>query len=326
MTTQQQQTDETAIRALIAKWSRALEAKDATPLVEDYLPDAVLYDAIPPYRTQGPDAIKALWEQCFPYFPEKFRSEHKDLTIDVSGDLAFVHGLHHFVPEPADHPSGATWMRVTACYRRVDGKWRVAHEHVSIPFDPMSGKASYIQDGTDAVPDVSAADKAAAQGMHRLTPHLVCAGAAKAIDFYKEAFGATELMRLPAPDGRLMHACVHINGSSVMLCDEFPEMDNRGPTSLKGTPVTLHLTVDDADAFADRAVKAGAKVIMPVADAFWGDRYGVVEDPFGHRWSIATPQRQVLGKDLEEAAKAAMSNPELCQGAKSGPKTDAEAA
>lgn len=314
--TTQQPTDETAIRALIAKWSRALEAKDAAALVEDYLPDALLYDAIPPYRTQGPDAIKALWEQCFPYFPEKFRSEHKDLTIDVSGDLAFVHGLHHLATE-TDHPCGASWMRVTSCYRRVDGQWRVAHEHVSIPFDPMSGKASYIQDGKDAAaPDVSAADKAVAQCVHRLTPHLVCADAAKAIDFYKEAFGASELMRLPAPDGKLMHACMHINGSSVMLCDEFPEMGNQGPASLKGTPVTLHLTVDDADAFVDRAVKAGAKVIMPVADAFWGDRYGVIEDPFGHRWSIATPQRQVLGKDLEDAAKAAMSNPELCQSAK----------
>jgi PhnB protein len=312
----QQHSDEAAIRAIIAKWTRAVEAKDAKAIVADYLPDAVLFDAIPPYRTQGREAIAALWEQCFPFFPEKFRSEHKDLEIEVSGDVAFVYGLHHFVPEPADHPCGSSWMRVTACYRRVDGQWRVAHEHVSVPFDPMSGKASFIQDDKDAV-NVGAADKGAAQGIHRLTPHLVCSDAAKAIDFYKQAFGATELMRLPAPDGKLLHACVHINGSSVMLCDEFPEMSNLGPNTLKGTPVTLHLTVDDADAFAARAVEAGAKIIMPVADAFWGDRYGVIEDPFGHRWSIATPQREVRGKDLEEAAKAAMSNPEMCKGAKS---------
>jgi uncharacterized glyoxalase superfamily protein PhnB/ketosteroid isomerase-like protein len=284
--------------------------------VADYLPDAVLFDAIPPYRTVGRDAIKAIWEQCFPFFPETFRSEHKDLQIEVSGDLAFVHGLHHFVPEPADHPSGSTWMRVTACYRRVDGKWRVSHEHVSIPFDPMSGKASFIRDGKDA-PDVSAADKAAAQGVHRLTPHLVCSGAAKAIDFYKAAFGATELMRLPGQGGKLMHACMLINGSSVMLVDEYREMGAQAPTSLKGTPVTLHLVVDDVDAYAARAIAAGAKVIMPVADMFWGDRYGVIEDPFGHHWSIATPKRQVLGKDLEQAAKEAMANPEHCHDATS---------
>lgn len=140
--------------------------------------------------------------------------------------------------------------------------------------------------------------------LHSLSPHLVCAGAAKAIDFYKAAFGATENVRLPTPDGKLMHACVTINGSSVMLVDEFPGMGAVAPTSLKGTPVTLHLMVDDVDAFTARAVAAGAKVIMPVADMFWGDRYGVIEDPFGHRWSIATPQRAMSVEDIQAALKA----------------------
>ena len=139
------------------------------------------------------------------------------------------------------------------------------------------------------------------QGMHSVTPHLICAGAAKAIEFYKAAFGATETARLPGPDGRLMHAAVKIGDSQVMLVDEMPEWGALGPKSLKGSPVTIHLYVDDVDKFVDRAVKAGAKLTMPVADQFWGDRYGKLEDPFGHSWSIATHVREV---SMEEAQKA----------------------
>ena len=310
--TAKQKKDEADIRALIERWSRAVEAKDPAGIVEAYTPESVLYDAIPPYRTVGKDAIAAAWAQCFPYFPEKFRSEHKDLTIEVSGDVAFVHGLHHFVPEPADHPCGQTWMRVTACYKRIDGKWRVAHEHVSVPFDPMTGKASFLtvsgetQPAPSYVPeDSSSASSGAPAAVHSVTPHLVCAGAADAIEFYKKAFNATELMRLAGPDGKLMHGCVTINGSSVMLVDEYPGMGALAPTSLKGTPVTIHLTVPDVDASVQQAVDAGAKVIMPVADMFWGDRYGVIEDPFGHHWSIATPKRTVSMQELEAVAKDA---------------------
>jgi uncharacterized glyoxalase superfamily protein PhnB len=152
-----------------------------------------------------------------------------------------------------------------------------------------------------------AAEQAAARGVHAVTPHLVCAGAAAAIEFYKRAFGATEMMRLSGPDGKLMHACVCINGSSVMLVDEYPAMGNTSPTTLKGTPVTIHLIVDDVDEFVERAVEAGAKLVMPVEDAFWGDRYGQIEDPFGHRWSVATPQRQMTEDEIREAARAAMA-------------------
>jgi PhnB protein len=144
------------------------------------------------------------------------------------------------------------------------------------------------------------------QGMHSVTPHLVCAGAAKAIEFYKRAFGAEECARLPGPDGRLMHAAVKIGDSHVMLVDEMPEWGALGPKSLKGSPVTIHLYVDDVDAVVARAVKAGAKVTMPVADQFWGDRYGKLEDPFGHHWSVATHVREV---SMEEAQKAMASMP-----------------
>jgi uncharacterized glyoxalase superfamily protein PhnB len=138
-------------------------------------------------------------------------------------------------------------------------------------------------------------------------PHLVCKGAAKAIDFYKAAFGAEEMIRLPGPDGRLAHASVLINGHMVMLVDEFPDMVVRSPEALGGTPVTIHMAVTDAKGVVDRAVKAGAKLIMPVALQFWGDLYGMIEDPFGHKWSIATPGENAprTSEALEKAMKSA---------------------
>ena len=145
--------------------------------------------------------------------------------------------------------------------------------------------------------------KAIPEGMHSVTPHLVCAGAADAIDFYKKAFGATEVMRLPGPDGKLMYGAVRIEGSVVMLVDENPEWGALGPKALKGSPVTIHVYVSDADAFVAKATKAGAKVVMPIDDMFWGDRYGIIEDPFGHHWSIATHIRDVKPEDLSEAMR-----------------------
>jgi PhnB protein len=142
-------------------------------------------------------------------------------------------------------------------------------------------------------------------GVHVLSPHLVCAGAAEAIDFYKAAFGATEMIRLAGPDGKLMHGCISLNGSSVMLVDENPAFGMLSPKSLNGTPVTIHLIVKDADAVVQRAVDAGATVKMPVQDMFWGDRYGLVEDPFGHRWSVATPLRTMTADEIAEAARTA---------------------
>lgn len=141
-------------------------------------------------------------------------------------------------------------------------------------------------------------------GMHTVTPHLICAGAADAIEFYKAAFGAVELARLPGPDGRLLHALIRIGDSAVMLVDEFPDWGAKGPTALGGSPVTLHLYVDDVDAFTARAVDAGAKVTVPVDDMFWGDRYGQLEDPFGHRWSVATHVRDVAPEELQQAAQS----------------------
>jgi uncharacterized glyoxalase superfamily protein PhnB len=137
-------------------------------------------------------------------------------------------------------------------------------------------------------------------GMRSLTPHIVCDGAAAAIEFYKKAFGAVEEFRLPGPGGRLAHAQIRIGDSALMLVDEWPDMGALGPKSLKGSPVTLHLYVPDADATVAQAVAAGAKVTMPLAEMFWGDRYGQIEDPFGHHWSIATHLRDLSPEEIAQ--------------------------
>ncbi len=140
-------------------------------------------------------------------------------------------------------------------------------------------------------------------GMHSLTPHLICDGAAEAIAFYVKAFNAVELSRLPGPNGKLMHAMLRIGDSTLMLNDEAPDWGMLGPKKLKGSSIALHLYVEDVDAAFARAVAAGAKVTMPLADMFWGDRYGQLEDPFGHRWSMATHKRDVTAEEMQEAMR-----------------------
>lgn len=141
------------------------------------------------------------------------------------------------------------------------------------------------------------------EGMHTVTPHLVVRGADKAIDFYKRAFGAEELRRSPAPDGRIMHAAIKVGDSVLFLADEFPEMGGCRAPAPGQSPVTLHLYVEDVDSLFDRAVNAGAKVKMPLMDAFWGDRYGQVTDPFGHTWSLATHKEEVSEQEIDRRGK-----------------------
>ncbi|MEZ6047922.1 MAG: nuclear transport factor 2 family protein [Planctomycetaceae bacterium] len=125
-------------------------------LTADYVDDAVLYDAIPPYKTVGAENIRKIWESCLPHFPESFRSEHRDLEVHVDGNVAMVHGLHRFIPDDPEHPCGNTWMRITVGYRKIDGAWKVVHEHVSIPFNPMDSTAWFINNPADlSQPDYS---------------------------------------------------------------------------------------------------------------------------------------------------------------------------
>jgi uncharacterized glyoxalase superfamily protein PhnB len=142
-----------------------------------------------------------------------------------------------------------------------------------------------------------------------VTPYLVVSSGARAIEFYKKAFGAVELYRMAAPDGhRVMHATLNIGGSHVMLSDEFPEHGgNRGPDIVGSTTVSIHLTVPNADKAFARAIEAGATVIVPVADMFWGDRFGKLRDPFGHEWSVAHHVRDVSPGEMAAAAKKAFS-------------------
>jgi len=144
--------------------------------------------------------------------------------------------------------------------------------------------------------------------MHTITPHITVSNAAQAIDFYKQAFGAQELGRSATPDGRLMHATVRIGDSNVMLNDAFPEMGGApAPSPGSKLPFALHLYWDDVDQAWDRAVKAGAKVTMPLSDMFWGDRYGQLQDPFGFTWSMATRIEEVSPEEADRRGKEMFS-------------------
>lgn len=144
------------------------------------------------------------------------------------------------------------------------------------------------------------------EGYHTVTPYLHVAGAAEALDFYRRALGAKELMRMSDPKGRVAHAEIQIGDSRIMLADEFPEMGVKGPKTLGGSPVTIYLYVEDVDTLFRQALAAGGKEKRPLADQFYGDRSGSFEDPFGHTWWIATHKEDVPPDEMKRRAEAAM--------------------
>ncbi len=146
--------------------------------------------------------------------------------------------------------------------------------------------------------------KAQPDQYHSVTPYLTVKGGAAAIDFYKKAFGATEMFRMPQPDGRVGHAEIKIGDSTIMMSDEFPEMDIVSPTTLGNTTAGLLVYVADADKTFNNAVSLGAKVNKPMADQFYGDRSGTVVDPFGHKWTIATHKEDVAPEEMEKRIAA----------------------
>jgi PhnB protein len=150
------------------------------------------------------------------------------------------------------------------------------------------------------------ATQAIPEGYRTATPYLIVQGGADAIEFYKRAFGATEMLRMADPQGRVGHAEIRIGDSVIMLADEHPGMGYRGPRSLGGSSVSILLYLEDVDTVFDRAIKAGAKVLRPVANQFYGDRSGTLEDPFGHVWTIATHVEDVPPEELQRRAEAAM--------------------
>jgi len=145
-------------------------------------------------------------------------------------------------------------------------------------------------------------------GYHTLTPYMTVRDAARAIEFYKQAFGAVERGAMKGPDGKIMHAELIIGDSIVMLADEQPQFGALSPQSTGGAGMGLHIYVEDVDSAFDRAVKAGANVEMPVSDMFWGDRYGKLADPFGHKWSIATHKADLSAEEMERGMKAMMED------------------
>jgi len=150
------------------------------------------------------------------------------------------------------------------------------------------------------------ATKAIPDGYHSVTPYLIITGAADAIDFYKRAFGATELMRMPRPDGKIGHAEIRIGDSPLMLAEEHPEMGYRSPKSLGGTGVSLMVYVERVDEVFARAVASGAKELLAVKDQFYGDRSGTLQDPFGHTWTVATHVEDVPPDELSRRAEKFM--------------------
>jgi uncharacterized glyoxalase superfamily protein PhnB len=145
------------------------------------------------------------------------------------------------------------------------------------------------------------------EGYHTLTPFLTVRNAVRAIEFYKQAFGAQERGVAKGPDGKVMHAELKIGDSIIMLSDEFPEFGSLSPQSVGGSPMGLHIYIENVDAAFDRAVKAGAQVEMPVSDQFWGDRYGKLKDPFGHKWSIATHVKDMSADEMKRSMDDAMA-------------------
>lgn len=288
------------VKARAQSWAKAVVTGDVNTIMTYYAPDVLSFDAIQQLQFKGAEAYRKHWEACMAMCPGPMVFEFKDLAVEAEGNVAFAHALLRCGANDESGKEKTSWMRMTSCLRKTDGKWMIAHEHFSAPFDMMTGKALFGLEpgGVSKIQPIP-------QGMNTITPHLVCAGAADAIEFYKKAFNATEMVRLDGPEGKLMHAAVRIGDSVVMLMDEFKEWGSLGPKSLKGSPVTVHLYVDDADASVERAVAAGAKVVVPLDDTFWGDRYGVLEDPFGHKWSIATHIRDVSPQEIQEGAQKA---------------------
>ncbi len=146
------------------------------------------------------------------------------------------------------------------------------------------------------------------EGYPRVTPYLHVNGAEAAIGFYKDILGAEERMRMPAPEGKVGHAELEIGESIIMLADEFPDMGIRGPKTIGGTPVTLHVYVEEVDAVFDAALAAGGTSVRPLENQFYGDRTGQFEDPFGHRWNVASHVEDVSPEEMERRMSEAMGN------------------
>lgn len=295
-----------SISQLYDNWTAAVRRVDIDGIVSHYTDDIVSFDAVLALQFKGKEAYRKHWQACVEMCPAGDKEsifELRDLEIQADDEVAFVHALLRCGFKEGENVN-ASWMRMSAGLRRDNGQWKIAHEHFSAPFEMPSGKAMFHlspdEDGSAPRPIPS--------GMSSITAHLICADAPAAIDFYKKAFNAMEtpVGRLEI-DGKFMHGEIMIGDSIVMIGQEDASCGNFSPGTLKGTAVALHLYVPDVDAAWKQAISAGAKEVMPLMDMFWGDRYGVLEDPFGHRWSMATHLRDVPAEEIAGAAREFMS-------------------
>lgn len=286
------------IRQAMQRWQDAIQTKDVNQIMSNYTPDIIAYDAVLQLRFKGKEAYGKHWQACLEMCTNDMVFEPEEVHISVSGELALVYCLIRCGEKDESGKQNVAWMRMTTGYKKVDGQWLIEHEHFSAPFDMASYKALF-----DLDPDDDHKIRSVPSGMNTVTPHLVCAGASKAIEFYKKAFNAKEISRLADSEDKLMHAEIRIGDSVVMLMDEYEQWGAVGPATLKGSPVTVHLYVDNADAIYEQSIAAGATPVMALDDTFWGDRYGVIKDPFGHNWSLATHMRDVSEEEIREGAK-----------------------
>jgi len=293
---------QSAVAQLYDGWLKAVRRQDLDAVLSVYTDDVLAFDAVLALQFRGREAYRKHWQACMEFCPMGDKEpvfEMHELVVQSEGGLAYAHALMRCGHKEGEQVE-ASWMRMTAGLQRQGEEWKIAHEHFSAPFEMPSGKAMFHLNPDDDGKRV----RPIPQGMSTVSPHIVCADAPAAIDFYKQAFNAMEIPhgRLEL-DGNFLHSEIVIGDSVVMIGQEDERCGSSSPLTLKGTPVTLHLYVPDVDRAFQRAIEAGAKEIMPVSDMFWGDRYGVVEDPYGHRWSLATHIRDVAPEDILRAAR-----------------------
>lgn len=292
--------DVSQIRQLLDVWCRAAAGHDVDALMDCYLPDVVAYDAIQTLRFQGREAYRAHWLACLEHCPAGLRFQTRDIDVQADGDVAYLHALMECRAD--EDPGIDNWSRMTQGLRRVDGRWRIAHEHFSFPIDMCTFKGMMHLQPEGAPARVLPVPP----DMNTVTPHLVCADAASAMDFYVKALGATVAARLDDPQGKLLHGMLRLGDSVLMLAEESEQCGSIGPATLKGTPVIMHVYVRDVDAAFRQAVEAGCEALMQPEDMFWGDRYGRLRDPYGHQWALATHVRDLDPEAIRQAMAAAM--------------------
>lgn len=273
------------IRAVIDDWVSAICRKDAVCVLAHCSEDCLIYSLAPPLK--APETGAEGLERWFATWSGPLGYQFQDLEIVESGDVAFALGLAHLSGESRDGGKSTLWYRQTLGLKRIDGAWKIAHQHESVPFY-MDGslKAAVDLDPGSAV-EWDAPSKPPMAGV---IAYLTAQDANAAAEFYGRAFGAREEGRKYAGDGkRLIHCHLTINGGALMLNDPLPEY---GYPWKPPEGFVLHLVVDDGNFWWKRAVAAGAEVTMPLEIAFWGDYYGQLRDPFGVSWAIVAPVKK----------------------------------